>query len=246
MINTRYAVIEKAGGPEEIVWRQEELAPPAAGEVQVRHTAVGLNFIDTYHRSGLYPIELPGRLGTEAIGVIEGVGDGVDGFAPGDRVGTFGPARGSYATARNVAAAQLTHLPDDIDDKAAAALLLQGVHGRGTHRALCFGQSRAGGLGLGRGGRRRPSRGRLAQGDRCGRDCGRGRRSQGRGGEGDGRRPCPRSQGGRYRAAGASDHRWRRCRCGARRRRRRDLGVVAGEYQAARTYRQLRQCGGAR
>ena len=126
MTSARYAVIEKTGGPEVIDWRDEELPLPAAGQVRVRHTAIGLNFIDTYHRGGLYPIELPGRLGGEAVGVIEAIGEGADGFAPGDRVGTFGPSRGAYATARNVAAAQLTRLPDDIDDRSAAALLLKG------------------------------------------------------------------------------------------------------------------------
>ena len=126
MTAARYAVIERTGGPEVIEWREEDLPPPAAGEVRVRHTAIGLNYIDTYHRSGLYPIELPGRLGSEAAGVVEEVGEGVAGFAPGDRVGTFGPARGAYATARNIPAAQLMHLPDDVDDRSAAALLLKG------------------------------------------------------------------------------------------------------------------------
>ncbi len=126
MTAARYALIERTGGPEVIEWRDEELPPPAAGEVQVRHTAVGLNYIDAYHRSGLYPIDLPGRLGSEAVGVIEAVGEGVAGFASGDRVGTFGPARRAYATARNVAATQLMHLPADVDDRTAAALLLKG------------------------------------------------------------------------------------------------------------------------
>jgi len=122
----RVAVIERTGGPEVIGWRDVALPPPAPGEVRVRHRAVGLNFIDTYHRGGLYPIDLPGGLGSEAAGVIEAVGDGVDGFAAGDRVGTFGPTRGAYATARNVAAAELVRLPDDIDDETAAAAMLKG------------------------------------------------------------------------------------------------------------------------
>ena len=126
MTRARYAAIERTGGPEVIEWYEEELPAPAAGEMRVRHVAVGLNYIDTYHRSGLYPIDLPGRLGGEAVGVVEAVGDEVAGFAPGDRVGTFGPARGAYATARNLPAAQAMHLPDDVDDRAAAALLLKG------------------------------------------------------------------------------------------------------------------------
>jgi NADPH2:quinone reductase len=122
----RIAQIERTGGPEVIQWVDVDLPPPGAGEVRMRNTAVGLNFIDTYHRKGLYPIDLPGGLGSEAAGVVEAIGEGVSGFAIGDRVGTFGPSRGAYATERNVAAAQLFKLPDSIDDKTAAALLLKG------------------------------------------------------------------------------------------------------------------------
>ena len=122
----RVARIERTGGPEVIQWVDVDLPPPGAGEVRMRNTAVGLNFIDTYHRGGLYPIELPAGLGSEAAGVIEAVGDGVSGFAVGDRVGTFGPSRGAYATERNLPAAQLFKLPDNVDDKTAAAILLKG------------------------------------------------------------------------------------------------------------------------
>jgi NADPH2:quinone reductase len=122
----RVARIERTGGPEVIQWIDVDLPPPGPGEVRMRHTAVGLNFIDTYHRKGLYPIDLPGGLGSEAAGVIEAVGEGVSTFAIGDRVGTFGPLRGAYATERNVPAAQLFTLPDSVDDKVAAALLLKG------------------------------------------------------------------------------------------------------------------------
>ncbi|MDB5675546.1 MAG: quinone oxidoreductase, partial [Sphingomonas bacterium] len=122
----RVARIERTGGPEVILWGDVDLSPPGPGEVRMRNTAVGLNFIDTYHRGGLYPIELPAGLGGEAAGVIELVGEGVSGFVVGDRVGTFGPLRGAYATERNVPAAQLFKLPDSIDDKVAAALLLKG------------------------------------------------------------------------------------------------------------------------
>ncbi len=121
------AFIEKTGGPEVIQWRDEELSPPGPGEVRMRHHAVGLNYIDTYHRSGLYPIDLPGKLGSEATGVVEAVGEGVTDFAVGDRVGVFGPARGAYATARNVAADLLVPLPDHVDDQTAAAILLKGA-----------------------------------------------------------------------------------------------------------------------
>jgi NADPH2:quinone reductase len=122
----RVARIERTGGPEMILWADVDLPPPGPGEVRMRNTAVGLNFIDVYHRKGLYPIELPGGLGSEAAGVVEAVGEGVHGFAVGDRIGTFGPLRGAYATERNVPAAQLIHLPDEVDDKVAAALLLKG------------------------------------------------------------------------------------------------------------------------
>jgi len=122
----RVARIERTGGPEVILWGDVDLPPPGTGEVRMRNTAVGLNFIDTYHRGGLYPIELPAGLGGEAAGVIESVGEGVSGFVVGDRVGTFGPLRGAYATERNVPAAQLFKLPDSVDDKVAAALLLKG------------------------------------------------------------------------------------------------------------------------
>lgn len=118
------AFIEAQGGPDVIQWRDPQLPPPGPGEVRMRNTAVGLNFIDTYHRSGLYPVKLPSGLGMEAAGVVEAVGDGVAGYAPGDRVCTFsGP--GAYATARNLAAAALFHIPDGISDEIAAAALLK-------------------------------------------------------------------------------------------------------------------------
>ena len=118
------AFIERQGGPEVIQWREVDLAPPGPGQVRMRNTAVGLNFIDTYHRGGLYPVKLPSGLGMEAAGVVEAVGDGVEGLAPGDRVCTFsGP--GAYATARNLAAAALFRIPDGITDEIAAAALLK-------------------------------------------------------------------------------------------------------------------------
>lgn len=122
----RTARIERTGGPEVIQWIDVDLPPPGPGEVRMRNTAVGLNFIDTYFRSGLYPTPLPSGLGGEAAGVVEAVGEGVDDFAPGDRVATFGPGLGAYATARNVPAKILFALPDDIGDETAAAALLKG------------------------------------------------------------------------------------------------------------------------
>ena len=123
----RVATIETNGGPEVIGWRDVELPPPGPREVRLRHGAVGLNFIDTYHRSGLYPVKLPSGLGLEAAGVIEAVGDEVTDWRAGDRAGTFGGPLGAYATARNVAADQLVRLSDAVDDRTAAAILLKGA-----------------------------------------------------------------------------------------------------------------------
>lgn len=122
----RVAVIERTGGPEVIQWVERDLPPPGPGEVRVRHTAVGLNFIDTYHRSGLYPVPLPCGLGSEAAGMVEAVGAGVTALAPGDRVATYGPGLGAYASERNVPADILSKLPDAISDEVAAAVMLKG------------------------------------------------------------------------------------------------------------------------
>lgn len=122
----RTAYIEHHGGPDVIQWANREVPLPGEGEVRVRQTAIGLNFIDTYYRSGLYPVPLPSGLGSEAAGVVEAIGSGVTGFATGDRVVTFGPALGAYATERNVAASSLFKLPDAISDDVAAATFLKG------------------------------------------------------------------------------------------------------------------------
>ncbi|WP_426258514.1 quinone oxidoreductase family protein [Sphingomonas sp. DC1600-2] len=122
----RVARIDRIGGPEVIEWGDVNLPDPGPGEVRMRNAAVGLNFIDVYHRKGVYPVNLPSGLGSEAAGVVVAVGPGVTDFAPGDRVGTFGPALGAYATERNVPAKILLKLPDDISDQTAAAVLLKG------------------------------------------------------------------------------------------------------------------------
>ena len=122
----RSARIDSHGGPEVIAFYDIDLPPPAAGEVQVRNTAVGLNYIDTYHRHGIYPVSLPTGLGVEGVGVVEAVGDGVTEFVPGQRVAYFGPELGAYATHRNMPASALFTLPDDITDEIAAAALLKG------------------------------------------------------------------------------------------------------------------------
>jgi NADPH:quinone reductase len=122
----KVARFSQTGGPDVIEWADITLPAPGVGEVRMRNNAIGLNFIDTYHRSGLYPASLPSGLGMEAAGVIEAVGEGVDDFKVGDRVATFGPAIGAYATARNIAANCLFLIPDDISDEVAAAGLLKG------------------------------------------------------------------------------------------------------------------------
>lgn len=126
MTEARQAYFDQFGGPDVIQWRNIELPQPGPGQVLMRHTAVGLNFIDTYHRRGIYPSDLPSLLGVEAAGVIEAVGEGAGALAPGDRVATFGPARGAYASARIVDAGSLFKLPDDISEEVAAAALLKG------------------------------------------------------------------------------------------------------------------------
>ena len=122
----RTARIEAQGGPEVIQFVDVDLPPPGPGEVRMRNTAIGLNFIDTYHRGGTYPVALPSGLGLEAAGVVEALGEGVSDFAIGDRVCTFGPALGAYATERNLLPAGLFHIPHDISDETAAAGLLKG------------------------------------------------------------------------------------------------------------------------
>lgn len=119
------AIFTRTGGPEVIEWQEVNLPAPGPGEVTLVQSAIGLNFIDTYHRRGIYPIQLPSGLGLEAAGAVAAVGGGVSGIKEGDRVATFGPAMGAYATARNVAAAGLFKLPDGIDDRTAAAALLK-------------------------------------------------------------------------------------------------------------------------
>ncbi|MBC2666276.1 quinone oxidoreductase [Novosphingobium flavum] len=114
------------GCPEVLRLVPIDLPPPAAGEVRLRIRAIGVNYIDTYHRGGLYPLPLPSGLGVEAAGVVEAVGAGVTALVPGQRVGLSGGGPGSYATARNVPADLLVPLPDDIADETAAALMLKG------------------------------------------------------------------------------------------------------------------------
>lgn len=117
--------LNATGGPDVIEWTTVDLPAPAVGEVLVEHTAVGLNMIDTYHRRGIYPMALPSGLGVEAAGRVVAVGEGVSELAVGDRVASFGPDLGAYATARIYKAASLFTLPDAISDDIAAAVILK-------------------------------------------------------------------------------------------------------------------------
>ncbi|HEX3674611.1 MAG TPA: quinone oxidoreductase [Rhizomicrobium sp.] len=117
---------DQPGGPEVLKWVEVDLPAPGAGQVRVRHTAVGVNFIDTYHRSGLYKLPLPSGLGSEAAGVVETLGAGVTSLKVGDRVGYAGQI-GAYAEANNVPAEKLVKLPDGVSDEDAAAALLKGM-----------------------------------------------------------------------------------------------------------------------
>lgn len=115
------------GGPEVLALEDVTLPDPAPGQVRVRHTVIGVNFIDTYQRSGLYPAPLPSGLGVEAAGIVDAVGEGVTALEKGDRVAYGGGPIGAYAEANNVPADRLVKLPDGISDETAAASLLKGM-----------------------------------------------------------------------------------------------------------------------
>ena len=115
------------GGPEVLQWESVEVGEPGAGEVRVRHTAIGVNYIDTYHRSGLYKLALPSGLGTEGAGVVEAVGPGVTDVRTGDRVAYSGGPLGAYSELRVMPADRLVKLPDGVSEKVAATLMLKGL-----------------------------------------------------------------------------------------------------------------------
>lgn len=154
---TKAVMMEKTGGPEVLHWVDYDPGSPKTGEVLLRHEAVGLNFIDVYHRSGLYPMpSLPAVIGMEGAGVVQAVGEDVSEFAAGDRVAYAGLPPGAYAEVRNIPAHRLVKLPDAISTRHAAAMMLQGM----TARYLLHGcykvkagdrilvQAAAGGVGL--------------------------------------------------------------------------------------------------
>ena len=125
---TRAIRMVETGGPEVLRWEEVEVGPPGPGEVRLRHSAVGLNFIDVYHRTGLYPLPaLPATPGMEGAGVVVACGEGVPGFRPGDRVAYAGLPPGAYAEERLIPAHRLVGIPDGIDDRHAAAMMLKGL-----------------------------------------------------------------------------------------------------------------------
>ena len=124
---TKAIRIHQTGGPEQLVWEEIEVGDPGAGQVRLQQRACGLNYIDVYGRSGLYPVgDLPAILGMEAVGVVDTVGAGVDGLAAGDRV-AYPMSLGAYAEARLIDADKLVKIPGSIDDRTAAAMMLKGL-----------------------------------------------------------------------------------------------------------------------
>ena len=119
--------IHANGGPEVMQWEAVAVGDPGPGEARVRHTAVGVNYLDTYHRSGLYKLPLPTGLGAEAAGAVEAVGAGVDWVKPGDRVAYSGGPLGAYSEVRVMPADRLVKLPEGVSDRVAATLMLKGL-----------------------------------------------------------------------------------------------------------------------
>ncbi len=152
---TKAIRIHEYGGPEVMRWEDIEVGAPEPGQVRIKHSAIGLNYIDTYQRSGLYPLPLPLTLGMEGAGVVEELGEGVSDLAVGDRVAYPAPL-GSYAEARLAPADRMIKLPDGIEDRQAAAMMLQGLTVqyliRQTHRVQAgetvLVHAAAGGIGL--------------------------------------------------------------------------------------------------
>ena len=127
MTTARMVSLSELGNADVIQLIDKELPAPAKGEVQLRQTAIGFNFIDVYQRSGVYPLELPTGLGHEAVGVVEAVGEGVTRFKIGDRVMYINAGIGAYASARNVAADKLVAVPDAVSDEVAAAVFFKAM-----------------------------------------------------------------------------------------------------------------------
>jgi NADPH2:quinone reductase len=119
--------IHEHGGPEVMKWEAVEVGAPGPGELRIKHTAVGLNYIDTYHRTGLYKIPLPSVIGREGAGVVEAVGANVSDFKPGDRVAYASSPIGSYAEVRLMPAERVVKVPEGVSDQQAASMMLKGM-----------------------------------------------------------------------------------------------------------------------
>ncbi len=153
---TKAIRIHQTGGPDVMLWEEVEVPPPGPGQVLLRQTAAGVNFIDVYHRCGLYPVPLPTVLGMEGAGLVEAVGSDVVEVRPGDRVAYANPPVGSYAERRLIPAHRLVVLPSDIADVQAAGMMLKGMTAqfllRRTHRVAAgetvLVHAAAGGVGL--------------------------------------------------------------------------------------------------
>jgi len=124
---TRAIRFSTAGGPDVLRLEEIELPPPGPGEIRLRQTAIAVNFIDTYHRSGLYPVKLPSGVGLEAVGIVEAIGAGVTEFSVGDRAGYCTGPIGAYAEATNLPAGRAVRIPDEISDDIAASILMKGM-----------------------------------------------------------------------------------------------------------------------
>lgn len=124
---TKAVRFHRTGGPEVLQVDEVQVGDPGDGQARVKHTAIGLNFIDTYHRSGLYPLPLPSGIGLEAAGVVEAVGKGVTHVKPGDRVGYAGGPPGAYSEVRLIPADRLVKVPGGVSDKEVAAMMLKGL-----------------------------------------------------------------------------------------------------------------------
>ena len=124
---TRVVTIEKTGGPEILQVKNINLKNPGPEEVLIEHKAIGLNYIDTYHRSGLYPLQLPSGIGAEASGIIKEIGSQIKDFSVGDRVCYAGAPLGSYSSERNYPARNLVKIPKEIDFDIAATLMTKGL-----------------------------------------------------------------------------------------------------------------------
>jgi NADPH2:quinone reductase len=126
-MKTRAIRMASQGAPDVLILQDVDLGPPGPGQVLVRQTAIGLNFLDVYHRSGAYPLPVPSGVGSEGAGVVEAVGEGVTTLKPGDRVAYQGGEIGSYAAHRVMPVARLVKLPDAVSDDVAAAIMLKGM-----------------------------------------------------------------------------------------------------------------------